>query len=213
MPDEPQKKGRGRPKTLNKADVLDVAVAAYWAEGPARVSLNSICQRAGVSKPSVYREFGNEDGLTCAALESYAERVLAEVLEILASADPLAAKIARVAHLVAQDAQHEHGCLFVKMRTAPAELGAKTQALVAAMERMAVAAYAQALEQARQAGEWARDLPTELVARYVYEQMALALEMRARGQDPKDILALALSVLDLPPAQSSGAEPGQHDPV
>lgn len=182
---------------MRKADVLDVAIAAYWTKGPAQVSLNSICQKASVSKPSVYREFGSEDGLTCAALESYAENVLGQVQEILASEDTLRAKIARVAHLVAQDKQHETGCLFVKMRASQSELGEKTRAVVVEMERMAIAAYAQALEQAQTKGEWTSDLPTDIVARYLYEQMALALEMRARGKDPKDILTLALSVLEL----------------
>jgi AcrR family transcriptional regulator len=33
---------------------------------------------AGISKPSLYREFGSEDGLTRAVLDRYAERVLSE---------------------------------------------------------------------------------------------------------------------------------------
>ncbi|MBT5864543.1 MAG: helix-turn-helix transcriptional regulator, partial [Ilumatobacter sp.] len=50
---------------------------AYWREGPDAVSLNEICRRAGVSKPGLYRAFGGEDKLLDAALEHYADVVLA----------------------------------------------------------------------------------------------------------------------------------------
>ena len=36
-----------------------------------------------VSKPSLYREFGSEDGLTCAVLDRYAEQVLSDMFLIL----------------------------------------------------------------------------------------------------------------------------------
>jgi AcrR family transcriptional regulator len=58
-------------------------MTAYWQSDPADVSVNAICQMAGISKPSLYREFGSEDGLTRAVLDSYAERVLSDVFAIL----------------------------------------------------------------------------------------------------------------------------------
>src|SRR6056297_3874270 len=83
MSDSDQKNVRGRPRTMNAGQVLDVAVSAYWTADPADVSVNAICQMAGISKPSLYREFGSEDGLMRAALDTYAERVLAEMFTIL----------------------------------------------------------------------------------------------------------------------------------
>ena len=74
---------RGRPKTIRAEKVLEVAIEAYWQNDLADVSVNSICRAAQASKPSVYREFGNEDGLTRAALESYAEQLLSDVSKIL----------------------------------------------------------------------------------------------------------------------------------
>jgi AcrR family transcriptional regulator len=53
------------------------------ASDPADVSVNAICQMAGISKPSLYREFGSEDGLTRAVLDRYAEQVLSEMFAIL----------------------------------------------------------------------------------------------------------------------------------
>jgi AcrR family transcriptional regulator len=63
--------------------VLDIAMTAYWQTDPADVSVNAICQMAGISKPSLYRAFGSEDGLSRAVLDRYAEQVLSEVFVIL----------------------------------------------------------------------------------------------------------------------------------
>lgn len=167
----------------------------YWERGPTEVSLNSICKAAGVSKPSVYREFGSEDGLTCAVFEAYAEQVLGKVLEVIAGSDSFSEKLKQVAFMAAQDPTHEHGCLFVKMRAAKAQLGTNTQDLVSATERMALDGYVRLLTEAKEAGEWSSDIPTEVAAEFLHAQIGLALERRARGEDPRAVLSLALSVL------------------
>ncbi|WP_139816293.1 TetR/AcrR family transcriptional regulator [Planktotalea arctica] len=182
--------------------MVEIAMRSYWNEGPTEVSLNGLCQRAGVSKPSVYREFGNEDGLTHAALENYGHCVLAKVLEILAGEDIFAGKIRKIAYLAAEDGAHESGCLFVKMRTAKNQMGEKTQILIAAMASMAVDAYANLLIEGRETGEWPGNIPVKLGAAYLHAQIGLALDQRARGEDPRVVLALALCVLGLTDAQS-----------
>lgn len=201
MSDTPKKPGRGRPKTLKTDDVIDVAMNAYWEEGPTEVSLNAICQRAGVSKPSVYRAFGNDDGLMAASLANYADLVLGKVVSITSSQDSFASKIRQIAYLSAQDELHAHGCLFVKMRAAKAQLGPKTQDLIAQIDAMALEAFSNVLAQARASGEWQGDIPVELGAQYLHAQIGMALDQRARGEDPTTILALALSVFEVAEAK------------
>lgn len=194
MNESKKKLARGRPKTMNKENVIAIAMQAYWSEGPTKVSLNSVCQRAGVSKPSLYREFGNEDGLACAALENYVQNVMAKVLENLFGAGSFSDKIGRVAHLVAEDSQHENGCLFVKMRAARTGLGEKTQLVIVQTESMALEAYARFLQEGKENGEWSGCVPVALGAQYLHAQIGLAMALRARGENPKQILELALSV-------------------
>lgn len=204
MSDTSNKPRRGRPKTLKTDEVIDVAMHAYWQEGPTEVSLNTICQRAGVSKPSVYRAFGNDDGLTAAALANYADIVLGKVVSITSSYDSFASKIRQVAYLSAQDESHTYGCLFVKMRAAKAQMGPKTQDLIARIEAMALEAFSSVLAQARESGEWQGDIPVELGAQYLHAQIGMALDQRARGEDPKTILALALSVFEVAKTTTDG---------
>jgi AcrR family transcriptional regulator len=200
MSEKPAKRSRGRPKTLKKTDVTEVAMNAYWEHGPTGVSLNAICQQAGVSKPSLYREFGNDDGLTHAALMHYAQNVLSQTLEITQSEDSFLDKIKRIAILSAEDDLHDQGCLFVKMRAVKDRLGPKTQELIAQIETMAFEAFLMVLAEGHASGEWSGDIPIDLAARYLQNQIGLALDQRARGEDPKATLALALSVFERKPA-------------
>ena len=74
---------------MNNDDVLDVAMAAYWHRDPADVSVNAITRMAGISKPSLYRECGSEDGLKLAVLDRYAEQVLSDMFVLLHGAKGL----------------------------------------------------------------------------------------------------------------------------
>lgn len=66
-----QKIKRGQPKTFDRDHVLNTVMFLYWREGVSGVTICEICERANVSKPSLYREFGNDDGLMRSVLEFY----------------------------------------------------------------------------------------------------------------------------------------------
>src|SRR6056297_518766 len=130
MSDDDPKPARGRPRTMNAETVRDVAMTAYWQSDPADVSVNAICRMAGVSKPSLYRAFGSEDGLARAALDSYAERVLSDVFAILQSGAGLRKTLEALIDFASADPRMETGCLFYKMRAGKHRLGPQTRARV-----------------------------------------------------------------------------------
>lgn len=201
MSDADPRPTRGRPKTMNADAVLDVAVDAYWHGDPADVSVNRICQLAGISKPSLYREFKSEDGLTRAALDRYAERVLSHVFAILESGKGLRNTLDALTDFASADPRMESGCLFYKMRAGKHRLGPETRARVEELDRTAQAAYAAFLKARREAGDWPGSLPVEAGARYLSEQIALAVTQRASGEDPahiREMLTLALSIFTRP---------------
>lgn len=189
---------RGRPRTTQPEDILRVAVDAYWQEGP-EVSVNAICQRAGISKPSLYRSFGSEDGLTAAALEQYADFVLGQTRAILESDLSFRDKLDALVAYVGEDPRNDHGCLFVKMRAARSHLGPKTQSKVQEVDNQTLALYKQFLDNSRVAGDWGGPISSELGARFLLGQIELALSQRARGVEAREVrplLELAVSVLD-----------------
>jgi AcrR family transcriptional regulator len=188
---------RGRPRTTDPDRILDVAMEAYWSQDPADVSVNTICRLAGVSKPSLYRDFGSEDGLTRATLEHYAKRVLVDVFAILEAGDGLHSTLDALIDFASDDPRMETGCLFYKMRSGKHRLGPQTRALVDDIDAAARAAYAGFLRACRASGEWAGGPTDEAGGRYLSEQVGLAITQRASGEDSaqvRDALSLALSV-------------------
>lgn len=197
MSSKEQKSSRGRPRTTDPDHVLKVAMDSYWHEDPADVSVNAICRLAGVSKPSLYREFGSEDGLTRAALDRYAQEVLADVFAILEAGRGLRTTLDALIDFACDDPRMATGCLFYKMRNGKHRLGPETRARVDELDAGAREAYARFLRACREAGEWPEGLTAEAGARYLSEQIALAITQRASGEDRdeiRDSLTLALSV-------------------
>ena len=197
MSDAEQRPARGRPRKMNAEMVLDVAMGAYWKSDPADVSVNAICQMAGISKPSLYREFGSEDGLSRAVLDRYAEQVLSEIFTILQSGAGLWDALNALIDFASDDPRMETGCLFYKMRSGKHRLGPETRARVDEIDAAAQAAYAAFLQAARDAGEWPDGLSVEAGAKYLSEQVALAITQRASGEERagiREMLTLSLSV-------------------
>ena len=191
----------GSANPCSAENVLDVAMTAYWRSDPADVSVNAICQMAGISKPSLYREFGSEDGLTRAVLDRYAEQVLSEIFVVLHGGQGLRETLAALIDFASADPRMETGCLFYKMRAGKHRLGPETRARVEEIDAAAQAAYAALLQAAREAGAWPDGLSVEAGATYLSEQIALAITQRASGEDPeriREMLTLALSVFTRP---------------
>ena len=188
----------GRPITRNRAHVLETAMNAYWHDDRAAVSVNAVCALAGVSKPSLYRDFGSEDGLTDAALERYGQTVLTPVEALLSGPESYGAKLDALVSFASDDPQMEAGCLFVKMRASRSRFGPQTQARLAAIEAHFLATYERFFTDAAELGEWRGGIATELAASYLQEQIALAVGRRAAGSTSRAVramLELAISVL------------------
>jgi AcrR family transcriptional regulator len=66
-----------------RAGLLDAAVEVVRREGPG-VSMETIAAEAGVTKPIVYRHFGDRHGLVAAVAERFAHDLLAELRSSLA---------------------------------------------------------------------------------------------------------------------------------
>ncbi|MEO0492920.1 MAG: TetR/AcrR family transcriptional regulator [Actinomycetota bacterium] len=200
MTDDDVQRPRGRPKTFDRAHTLDVATQSWWRDGIDGISLNEICRRAGVSKPGVYREFGNEDQLMDAALTHYVDTVLASALASLSAGRPfqetLDGLVAYATH--ADTPEMPAGCLFAGMRNQQWRLGPVTSAHVDRLRVDAVAAYAAWLQRCVDAGEIELRASAEVTAAFVEAQLTMMLTRTAAGDDPealRDHARLAFAVL------------------
>ena len=126
---ETPSKPRGRPKALDRDRVLEIATMLYWSDGPSDVSVNDICATAQVSKPGLYREFGSDDGLKAAALDTYQTLAIAPFLALLRVDQPVTRTVEEIVNFLTQGKDAlglPEGCLFVSMRAQRSRLGPRT---------------------------------------------------------------------------------------
>lgn len=195
------KASRGRPKTLNREHVVDVAMQAYWKEGINAMSLNEICRRCEISKPGLYREFGNEDGLMKAVMLAYQERVLTPVLQKVNTETPFRETLDCLVSFVTAGEDNQEapkGCLLVKMLESRMHVGAETREQIDFAHDQALTAYEQWVRRSKKRGEFNADMSSQFAATYIDAQLNHALSQIARGQDRqmvKKVLTTAFSML------------------
>ena len=64
-------KSIGRPVSFDRTSTIEAATNLYWQSGVAATSFNQVSRALGISKPTLYRYFGDEDGLVSAAIKHY----------------------------------------------------------------------------------------------------------------------------------------------
>ncbi|MDC1482011.1 TetR/AcrR family transcriptional regulator [Ascidiaceihabitans sp.] len=177
---------RGRPKTLEREHVLQTALMQYWGVSPTDVSIGEICKLTGASKPGIYREFGSDDGLKCAALESYRSLALLPLFDILKRDQSFAAAKAALVAFTTQDREAlgvPSGCLFVAMRTQRGNLGSATGERVDLLREEVLDAYMVWIETAKSRGECSAQIPNDAAALYFDAQNGGAMRMQKEGVD------------------------------
>lgn len=191
---------RGRPKKLERDKVLETALRCYWASSPTDVPIGEICNKAGASKPGVYREFGSDDGLKEAVLDTYDKLVSSRRFEILASDQHFDDALdALIVHTI-QDRRAlgvPDGCLLFAMRERQEEVGPLTRKKIDQLRLKSLEKYRQWIDRAKSNGQLKSDIPTDIVALYFDAQIGSAMRLQKEGVSNKvlgDILRTAFSV-------------------
>jgi AcrR family transcriptional regulator len=158
----------------------------YWGVSPTDVSIGEICKLTGASKPGIYREFGSDDGLKCAALESYRILALLPLFDILKRDQSFAAAKAALVAFTTQDREAlgvPSGCLFVAMRAQRDSLGSATGERVDQLRDEVLDAYMVWIETAKSKGECSAQIPADAAALYFDAQNGGAMRMQKEGVD------------------------------
>ena len=72
-----------RVKEYIREEVLDAATMVFWERGYNGTSMNDLVDATGLNKHSMYKEFGNKEGLFLACIENYVQKTSREQTEIL----------------------------------------------------------------------------------------------------------------------------------
>lgn len=126
---------RGRPRTFDKEQALDAALAVFWRRGYQGASLSELTESMGLTKPSLYAAFGNKERLYLAALQRYREQQLIQHAKALASEPDLKKAMRKFLHSVAGMLTAEElpgGCMVVNS-VVSCDIGALPKRVVAAI--------------------------------------------------------------------------------
>ena len=106
----------------------------FWRDGPYSLSLNEVCRRIETSKPTIYREFGGEDGLMAAALEHYRVLMIVPLIQMLQLERTFTELLDEFVVSLTMPRALPPGCLFTKMRLNRQYLGERSLARLEAIE-------------------------------------------------------------------------------
>lgn len=202
MGEQDRKTPRGRPKTFDRDTVVAVAMQAYWEDGQSEISLNEVCRRAKAPKPTLYKEFGSEDGLKQAVLTEYHKMTLAPLYKLLQQDRPFDEALHALADYVLRD-HSEHGmprgCLFVDMCQGRDQLGELAGEQVDEFKELSLTVFQAWIDRAKANGQFTSAVTSRTAAIYIDAQIASIMNMQRQGAKAADIRAvflLALSVFE-----------------
>lgn len=145
----------GRPKTYDRGRVLDRAMRLFWDKGYEGAHLRELVQVCGISRFSLYKEFGGKEGLFEEAMTAYMAGLegLAEVL----CREPLGLENVRANFAALLEFGFRHGCFALntirEKHVVPSEAFASVRRMVDNDEALIL----RNLEAAREAGELPAD--------------------------------------------------------
>lgn len=151
---------RGRPRNFDRDRALEDALHLFWQEGFDAATYDTLEQATGQRRQSLVYAFGDKQALFHAALARYAATRVESVCSLLTSAARAKDGIRRVLDDWQKDARRKkhRGCLMVMTA---GELGPKDPVAAEIIEgarKKLVIAFTQALERARDTGEFTADL-------------------------------------------------------
>ena len=194
---EEKKRSRGRPKTLKKESVLNISMKAYWEEGFEAITLNEICKRANISKPGIYREFGNDDSLISAVLHHYNEVVIKQIHQIFLEDKTFREILDNYVSMLTDKSPNLNGCLFLRSRDSNYPLGVQSKKQIELMQKEYIYSFTKWIERAKEKNEFSKDISTELTVNYIDAQVSIAMTKIFNGTKismVKDMLILSFSV-------------------
>jgi TetR/AcrR family transcriptional regulator, copper-responsive repressor len=174
---------RGRPRSFDRDEALERALAAFWEHGYETASVSLLTRAMGLSPASLYAAFGDKRQLFGEAVDRYLQTYgafTAAAVRDEPTAYGTVARMLREATVVFTSPEHPPGCLLITAATNCARESADVKARLRDLRT----ANTDALEQKIAAGLRAGELPPETDPRAVAVfYMATLQGMSAQARD------------------------------
>lgn len=194
---------KGRPKTFNKSQASKIAMETYWKEGIENVSLNEMCRKIGESKPSVYREYGGEEGLQLAALELYYKERVEPIGKILLGGENIVLGIKSAFDFLINEHFKEKkiaaACMYNREGMHPSEnLAVICKKFIEKKEKENMSFLKENLKKAIDKGDIKKSININAYSLYIYNQIRLIASLSNKNELPKSTLSEMVDLIMMP---------------
>ena len=199
---EPASKTIGRPVSFDRESTIEAATNLYWQCGVAATSFNEVSRALGVSKPTLYRYFGDEDGLVSAAIQHYVNQRTGDADLLQATGDirtDLKAWFDRQIDALYErhaDAAMPTGCLLMECVQLGTAIGKKSRQAVHQAVQEILDMFSERLKAAADAGQLRPGIDLNAAVRLVAGQTIIAKNVVLIGEPKENVKRMVALAID-----------------
>ena len=188
----------GRPKTLDRSILIDIALNEYWLYGINNVSLSKIANLAKVSRPGIYKEFGDEDGLKYEVIVKYTDLLKSEVIPQYYKANHVKTMFYHIYSTLGYPVDKKYfkgisksnklrkpikakGCLFEKSKLEKHNLSNKSKNAIESFEKIRKKAFTNYIKRLQKTNQLDSSLELDDIYDYFIAQLSLAQSLDVNG--------------------------------
>lgn len=192
-------RGRGRPRSFDTDEALDIALEVFWRLGYEGASISDLTQAMGLCPTSLYAAFGSKAALYREALARYGSRDGAFTAALAAregSARDAVACVLRECASRFADPAHPPGCMISTAVLACAKENGEVADHLASLRRHVSLAFAARIEAGIASGELPPGTNSQAMARF-YASVIQGMSVQATdGADGKALRLIADMAMD-----------------
>ena len=197
-----QKRPPGRPQAFKPEEALDRAVEMFWSHGYEGVDVDRIAHAVNVTKPALYRAFGDKPTLLLKAVQRYAESYGGPMMQAFLAEPDIRKAVTGFCEATVKTAtgKDRTGCMMAAAALGQSERVAEIRFYLA--EGLAASAniFAKRFKQEIHAGRLSKRVSARVRARALIDLMQ-GLLLRAKAGVPrrdlrKDALGYVILLLD-----------------
>ena len=176
-----QKRPRGRPKGFIPDEALDRAVEMFWEHGYEGVDVDRIARAVNVTKPALYRAFGDKSTLLLRAVERYALTYGASMMVAFQTEPDIHKAVTAFCEATVNTASDEArgGCMMAAAALGQSERVMEIRSFVAEGLTATAGIFAKRFEKEMKAGHLTRTPSAKVRSRAIVDLMQ-GLQLRAK---------------------------------
>ena len=190
-----------RKKNFDEGEVLEKALHLFWEKGYNATSVQDLVDRLGVNRASIYDTWGDKHGLYLETLKRYRQHTASNMLQRLRSEKSAAAIVREFLFDIVKDSVQDNrakGCFMSNSATEMANCDQTVHSIFTDNRLKMEAVLNELIKEGQDAGEFAKNFPSEALARFVFNN-AGGLRILAKGtiseKELNEVVDVTLSAL------------------